>query len=536
MKNLVMRFPILFIALFFAQSTCFGSSSDGSLKKTWIDRSLSDSIRFDAINQYYIKNTFNIPDSSWILAQYHFDLAKSVDSKDQMARAYNEMAITRYINGEVDSAMFFLENAVKLRVLMRDSLGIARLNVNIGNIYREKDNFQQAVQYFISSQVIFLELEEFELLADVVNNIGLLYDDLNMEDLASDYFFKAMNYYEKIGLDDTNGNIWFNIGSNYLQKNQLDSALLYFDKSYSLFKAVNNKISLADYYHCMALLKKADGDFTSALSLIDSSLFFGTEVSNQRIINSGKLLKAELIGSSNPEIAISLVHSVLDLSKHSPSYSVKSDAYKLLHKFYKKQNSIPKALAMHENYILYYDSVLLNENKLAMVRGVLISQHEKELFDTQLHNQKAQDLFKIRQTHQFYWVLISTLVFSILVLFFARYRLNKHQRERLLLIDKIEKLKGESRLSLPISIKSVVLNRVKVEANLYRKLNKTDWNILTILLENPVASNKDLSDQASLSLEGVSSSLRRMYIEFDVKSSKYMKIALILEIIRKSNS
>tara|TARA_B110000977_G_C11032495_1_gene475810 strand:+ start:120 stop:1715 length:1596 start_codon:yes stop_codon:yes gene_type:complete len=530
-----MRLFILFIALLIVQNSSFGLPQDDSLRKIWIDTSFSDSIRFKAINQYYINNTFSIPDSSRMLTQYHFKLAESIDSKDQMALAYNEMAITSYINGEVDSAMFFLEDAVELRILMGDSLGIARLNVNIGNIYREKNNYQQAVKYFMKSKPIFLELEEFELLGDVVNNIGLLYDDLNMEDLAFDHFFQAMNYYEKIGLDDKNGNIWLNIGASYSQKNQLDTALIYFEKSYKLLRTANNKWSLADYYHVMALLKKRQGDFVSALSLIDSSLFFGKEVYNQKIINSSKLFKAELLISSNPEMAISLIHTILEFSQNSPGYSIKSDAYKLLHKLYKKQNSISLALAMHEKYILYYDSVLLNENKLAMVREVLTSQHKKELFNTQLHNQKVQDSVKLKQTHQFYWVLIFTFVFSLLILFFARYRFNKHQRERLMLIDKIEKLKGESTLSLPFSVKSVELNRSRVEKNLHRNLNETDWNILNILLDNPVISNKDMADQASLSIEGVSSSLRRMYSEFNIKSSKYMKIALILEIIRKSN-
>ena len=169
-----MRLFIRFIALFIVQSSCFGLSQDDTLRKIWINTTLSDSIRFEAINQYYVKNTFSIPDSSRLLTNFHFKLAKSIDSKDQMARAYNEKAITYYIIGEVDSAMIFLQNAVNLRILMGDSLGIARLNVNIGNIYREKLNYQQAVKYFMKSQLIFLELDEFELLGDVVNNIGLL--------------------------------------------------------------------------------------------------------------------------------------------------------------------------------------------------------------------------------------------------------------------------------------------------------------------------------------------------------------------------
>lgn len=529
-----MRLFIRFIALFIVQSSCFGLSQDDTLRKIWINTTLSDSIRFEAINQYYVKNTFSIPDSSRLLTHFHFKLAKSIDSKDQMARAYNEKAITYYIIGEVDSAMIFLQNAVNLRILMGDSLGIARLNVNIGNIYREKLNYQQAVKYFMKSQLIFLELDEFELLGDVVNNIGLLYDDLNMEDLAFDHFFQAMNYYERIGLDLKNGNIWLNIGANYLQKHELDSAFKYLDKSYKLLLAANNKWSLGDYYHEMALLNKEHGDFVSALSYIDSSLFFGKEVNNKRIINSSNLTKAELILSSSPEIAINIIKNILETSQNNLDNKMRYDAYKLLYECYKKNNRIPLALAMHEKYILYYDSVLVTENKLAMVREVLTNQHNKELFKTQLENQNENNQLKIKQTHLIYLALIIVIFIIITIIFLARYRINKHQKQRLMLIEKIEKLKEDSSSSLPI-IKTVELNRTRIERNIDRKLNETDWSVLNILLENPVISNKSLAIQANLSIEGISSSLRRMYVEFDINGSKYMKIALILEVVKRSN-
>ena len=210
------------------------------------------------------------------------------------------------------------------------------------------------------------------------------------------------------------------------------------------------------------------------------------------------------------------------------------DAYKLLYECYKRNNRIPLALAMHEKYIQYYDSVLLTENKLAMVREVLTNQHNKELFNTQLENQNENNQLKIKQTHLIYLALIIVIFIIITIIFLARYRINKHQKQRLMLIEKIEKLKEDSSSSLPI-IKTVELNRTRIERNINRKLNETDWSVLNILLENPVISNKGLAIQANLSIEGISSSLRRMYVEFDINGSKYMKIALILEVVKRSN-
>jgi hypothetical protein len=69
-----------------------------------------------------------------------------------------------------------------------------------------------------------------------------------------------------------------------------------------------------------------------------------------------------------------------------------------------------------------------------------------------------------------------------------------------------------------------------------KKINDTDWAVLNVLLRNPVVSNKDLATEVFLSPDGIGSSLRRMYVMFDVPESKYMKIGLLLKVIKISNN
>ena len=76
----------------------------------------------------------------------------------------------------------------------------------------------------------------------------------------------------------------------------------------------------------------------------------------------------------------------------------------------------------------------------------------------------------------------------------------------------------------------------KIESHIDKQLNETDKNILQTLLKDPVVSNKQIADQVFLSIEGVSSALRRMYTYFNVKESKYKKISLLLEAVKLSNN
>ena len=80
------------------------------------------------------------------------------------------------------------------------------------------------------------------------------------------------------------------------------------------------------------------------------------------------------------------------------------------------------------------------------------------------------------------------------------------------------------------------MNRDKIEHSINRKLNETDWIVLAILLEDPTISNNDIADKANMSIDGIGSSLRRMYEYFEIKESKYKKFSLLLEAVKSSNN
>ena len=71
------------------------------------------------------------------------------------------------------------------------------------------------------------------------------------------------------------------------------------------------------------------------------------------------------------------------------------------------------------------------------------------------------------------------------------------------------------------------LSKEKIDNHLYRVLNETDWNVLLILLDNPMVLNREIAEKSNMSIDGIGSSLRRMYDYFEVNETKYKKVALI---------
>ena len=71
----------------------YAQSKVGSLRIIWENESLLDTVRFKAINDFYSNNTQSDPDSSLILAEFHYKLAKQKGNRKEEALALNEKAI-----------------------------------------------------------------------------------------------------------------------------------------------------------------------------------------------------------------------------------------------------------------------------------------------------------------------------------------------------------------------------------------------------------------------------------------------------------
>jgi ATP/maltotriose-dependent transcriptional regulator MalT len=103
------------------------------------------------------------------------------------------------------------------------------------------------------------------------------------------------------------------------------------------------------------------------------------------------------------------------------------------------------------------------------------------------------------------------------------------------MLDEIMRLKNSSN-QVVAATTVFELVREKIEHSIKRKLNETDWKVLNVLLVEPVMTNKEIAQKVFLSVDGVGSSLRRMYEYFNIKESKYKKVSLLLETIKRSNS
>ena len=133
-----------------------------------------------------------------------------------------------------------------------DSIKINLYN-SIGEIY-ERHSLDSALIFFKKALNISLNTKNKPNIADIYNNIGLIYEDKFEYDTALLNYSNSEKYCKL--LNDTMGlaNVYSNIGGVYKSRSNYDKALSYHNKSLELRKKINDNYGMAANYHNIATI------------------------------------------------------------------------------------------------------------------------------------------------------------------------------------------------------------------------------------------------------------------------------------------
>ncbi|MBN2443349.1 MAG: tetratricopeptide repeat protein, partial [Spirochaetales bacterium] len=98
---------------------------------------------------------------------------------------------------------------------------------NIGLIYAKKGERDKALEYYLKSEKIMIEVEDKVGLGTTYNSIGLIYDKKGEWDKALEYYLKSEKILIEVG--DKAGLVYtaFNINNVYMKKKEFESAIMY---------------------------------------------------------------------------------------------------------------------------------------------------------------------------------------------------------------------------------------------------------------------------------------------------------------------
>lgn len=236
---------------------------------------------------YYFKGDYTNT-LSYLTAQ--LNLFRNLDNKIGIALCLNRMGIIYKNMDQYEDAIYYYQEALKIEEERKDSTGICRALINIGNIYfQNRKNFTQAINFYtkainISKAIndknntavllnniglifynqekyqealnnfkealsIYIELEKPDGVAETENYLAVLYAKLGNFKKADKFIKNSYNHYSSIGAKPRIAETLRDRGDIFLEWGQYNQALESYFKSYELFIELGSKTNIANIYH-----------------------------------------------------------------------------------------------------------------------------------------------------------------------------------------------------------------------------------------------------------------------------------------------
>jgi two-component system, NarL family, sensor kinase len=226
--------------------------------------------------------------SQYVLAsEYLFDalkIANNIDSKERIARTYNNIGIlNREIGNHRDALMYYLR-ALDMYETTADKSNTANVLNNISVLYSELKNFEKALEYNYRSYDQFLDIQDSIGIHSTMSGRGRLYLESNVLDSALFFINLSINIASrnnyKYGLTNS---LRYAGGYNYATADY-EKAVFDFWESYRIAKeinAVNNQVfALFGIIDCLLMLQRYD----EALEHAQNAAQLSDEMANLKII------------------------------------------------------------------------------------------------------------------------------------------------------------------------------------------------------------------------------------------------------------
>ncbi|GEM_PF-4246842 len=216
-----------------------------------------------------------------------------------------------------------------------DSLDVASLNINIGLIFFNLDDYDNALNYFKSAEGL-CPVYEYDIRAIAINNLASL----------------------------------------YLEIDSLELAIHYYEEAISLNKRINNRDGVARSYHNLGLLNTRDGEYSKAVRHFKEALRLRRSLDNKRGI--GSTLSA--LGSLYYDIedynrSRRYYKEALQFVEVAGSLDEKAGLYSNIARLYEKEHNYQRAYFYLKRKVVMQDSI----NKLNSIVVAKDNKHKYEI-------------------------------------------------------------------------------------------------------------------------------------------------------------
>ena len=186
--------------------------------------------------------------------------------------------------GESDKAVEFSEKSLLIRKKLGDRDDLAEAIMNLGRIFHDLKNFDEALSKYNESLAIVQETMNISACSFIYSNRGQLYYDTKKWDLAEIDFTNSLEL--RTQLSDTKGkaNIQRKLAEMFLEKGDLDKSQDFFNGAELEYRKINYKVGLSQTLIGEAKLRLIQKDSLQSLQLADEAYQISRDANSIKVL------------------------------------------------------------------------------------------------------------------------------------------------------------------------------------------------------------------------------------------------------------
>ena len=528
MKNL---YFLLLVFLTLNSQYLYSNQAD-TLRLIWENEELTDSLRFAALDEFHVLFSLVMPDSTLSVLDYYHELAISKGADRQVYRSAVRKGNILRLQDRIEEARTHYYEALIIAKKMNNARLEAIIIGNFGNLHLDQGEYFESIKDYNKAKKIFSTEDDKIGEARMLNGIGAINSRIGNNDIALVHYQEALNIYKELDAKNisypilNSTTILMNIGLLHTKDNLLIKAEASFLEALKILKPYNYKIYILGCYNTLARIYLELNQVERSLLYANKSFDIAKELDAQSGILESKILLATINYQLNKDKSVEQLANIFESVSANGSFEMKREVSELLYIGYKGQNRLDLSLKMYELYNLYNDSIQKNIDSYSIARENVKNEYDKILFETKMNSEIEKNNLKIIHIKKVATTISISILLILLLIYFTFLIHKKNNNKRDALLEEIKLLK-ENKVNAILDSNKFVLSKQKIDDYLTRVLNETDWRVLLILLENPMVLNKEIAEKSNMSIDGIGSSLRRMYDYFEINETKYKKVSLI---------
>jgi signal transduction histidine kinase len=267
--------------------------------KLMLSRDENDSLYYHAADNLAWEYMYHNTDTAVYYENLALERALLVNDKLGIVNAYNTLGVCYIVFGDYFEAVKYLDMAMDggVELLKSDTSNtlykrrLLAVYANKGNVYFFQALYDKAIDNYIKSLKLSMELNYQPGISTCISNIGASYLDLSNYSKALEYQYKALENAYLVGEKSTIAQCMANIGAVYFEIPDYDSAYYYFSRGLKLADSGSNESNYTTICINMGDVFREMKQYDSAYFYYDKALKLSEKLSfSQGLINCNYMI------------------------------------------------------------------------------------------------------------------------------------------------------------------------------------------------------------------------------------------------------